>query len=82
MGFTQEDLGIEIPLMSKWFDIDTQQWQQNTSNFAMLMPVYVKGDENVKQKQRVVITQMVHKSLLKDCFLRSRIYSGENVKNS
>ena len=51
MEYTQEEIGIEIPLMSKWFGINTQQWQQNTSNFAMLMPVYIKQDESLKQKK-------------------------------
>ncbi|MGC1930766.1 MAG: hypothetical protein WA667_17490 [Candidatus Nitrosopolaris sp.] len=76
MRYTEEDLGIEIDLISKWFDIDGHQWQSNTSNFALLIPIYIKLVESVKEENQVIASITIHNSLLNYCILQKTTYSN------
>jgi hypothetical protein len=76
LGITQEDIGLKLDFLNTWFDIPSTEWNSNTNNLALLMPIYIKRSEIFRSgKEKSLVKYFIHKELLKVCTARKITYN-------
>lgn len=75
LGITQEDIGLKLEFLNTWFDIPSTDWNGNTNNLALLMPIYIKRSEIFRSgKEKRLVKYFIHKELLNVCTARKITY--------
>jgi hypothetical protein len=79
LEITQEDIGLNLELLNSWFDIPSDEWNRNTNNLVLLMPIYVKRSEIFRSGgEKSLVKYLIHKELLKLCTGRKITYNKDS----
>jgi hypothetical protein len=81
LAITVEEIGSELEFLNAFFDISSTEWNKNTNNLALLMPIYIKRSEIFRvEKQKTLVKYLIHKELITVCTARKIVHYKDNVK--